>query len=291
MADQVEVEIIPKVTSAALNVLKDVFGKVIGTISGVHGPGMSRPATAVSTLAGSAVSGRAVVSTGMSAIGAASGAATALATPAGAIMSALGPVMAMVSKANPAVVERLEQAFSDVLGTIGQALIPVVEAVTPVVRMLGDTLASVLDPALVGEIVSAFQPLIESFGDILKTLAPALKDIVKIAADLLVPVIKLIAETLKWIIDKVMVVLRPLLKLVGLSVGEEGGKFAKSSVGMSAHGGGSASIEELGKRSQMAAFMMAPQVQMARTLESIDQKVGGINHKMNPDEPGYMGNL
>jgi hypothetical protein len=149
----------------------------------------------------------------------AAGAAAAEAGGGGGIMAALLPVAGIVASivgavqaANPAVVEKLGQAFKDTLAVLGDALIPVVQIFTQSVRLLGDFLNSVIpSQAQMTELMKGLDPIFKAIQDVLQRLAPVVKSLISSGLQALVPVIQVVAAY----VNVLMAVLAPLIDLLG----------------------------------------------------------------------------
>jgi len=178
-------------------------GRTIGqTLGGIVGPGAA---------VGGAVGG---------AIGQAGGTVAGLVAPFRAATSAIG---SFVEKANPKAMERLNIAFDDVTAVVGQALTPVIEALTPAVRLFGDFLKSILPSA------DEFKDALAPFGELLSELRDSLAPVAPIIKDTLVTGLRLLGEALRI----VLIPIKALFRLLGDLFGVEGDKAAplKSSVG------------------------------------------------------------
>lgn len=113
--------------------------------------------------------------------GASHGLTSALGAISPGIGSAVGVIESFVSKVNPAVVDKLNLAFEDIQAVIGKALTPVLGALVPIVRTIGDFLATMLpllDPLVkwitlavtaLGEFVRLCLELISNFATLLAT--------------------------------------------------------------------------------------------------------------------------
>lgn len=104
-------------------------------------------------------------------------------------------VLKFVGAANPAVVEQLNLAFEDINGVIGRFLVPVIERVTPWIRMFGDFLASILPNAQ--ELDKALAPM----NDALQTLKEAINPLIPLIKDDLLTQLKAFALVLKGTVE------------------------------------------------------------------------------------------
>lgn len=114
----------------------------------------------------------------------------------------------------PNTMKVLKATFTDTIGTIGQAMLPVLLEVAKVVQgTIGPALES-LGPALtqvVGAFGKALGPILQVVTPLLKILAPLFADIARI----LTPIITLIGRLLTNAIRQLMPVLRPLIGALG----------------------------------------------------------------------------
>ena len=123
-----------------------------------------------------------------------------------AASDAIGMFGSFVAKNNPAVMEQVNLAMNDLQGAIGRGLVPMVQALLPVLRYMGDGvdfIMKMLMPAI-NPLVNAFKtlamPLIEMETVVAQFLAPAF-EIVAIAVEgfaiMLDPVIQLVSEIIE----------------------------------------------------------------------------------------------
>lgn len=88
----------------------------------------------------------------------------------GAITGALG---AMVSAANPALMEQISFAFSDLLAALGHGFMPLFEVLLPALRFVADVIYTYVTPALqflTGAVIDAFKAFYEFLQDFVKKL-------------------------------------------------------------------------------------------------------------------------
>ncbi len=170
-------------------------------------------------------------------------AAVALGGPIGAALSGF---LDKLGEANPALFEMLGDAFSDLAAVVGQVLVPVVKVVMPLIRLWGDFIASILpSQEQMNELAKAFAPALEAMREVMEVLAPIIQDVLVGALKILVKVISVVANAIKWFYES-------LLRLVGVDLNNR--KPLKSSVGAAGRGASFVGIEQLGKNMMQSAF-------------------------------------
>lgn len=143
MADQVEVEIVPKTSQQAISEIKSTLSSALSAVAG--------------GVVGGAGSVMAIV---------------------GTVKRMFQDIVPFIEKANPAVVERLQFAWDDLYAVIGHSLIPVVELVTSAVQMFGDFLATIAPSTeVVRAALAGLSPALDGFRGALGYLAEALKPV------------------------------------------------------------------------------------------------------------------
>lgn len=120
--------------------------------------------------------------------------------------------LSLVSKASPGVMKQLSIALEDAMATIGQAFIPVVEEMIPVIRELGTIIAQAL-PAD-EEMREMFRGLFESIRDLVKELAPLAGPLLKA----IVGGVKALVDTMTTVAKVLVPVLRPIIAIVNVVV-------------------------------------------------------------------------
>jgi phage-related protein len=185
------------------DMVKDYVGKAMGAISSFLGT------------AGKALG--AVAGAGGAAIGAIVG---------------LGEVMSQfVGLASPAVLQMFTTALQDMMAVIGQAMLPIMEAITPIIRLAADTLStfvSTIGSSLAG-MVESFMPVLrelfdfwgregqviaqvfqamtpvvqqvaEVFGQLWKAIDPVYELLLDVVGNLIISSVRLLADVLKAIV-------------------------------------------------------------------------------------------
>lgn len=197
MADTfaLELDIEPKFPSAAIQQMIDVAGEAFG--KALASPKVKAPMDDLAnTFQKAFAAGKGVLSgvggkigTGVASAGAAAGLGGVakgagaiggvLSGVMGAVMGVLGPIgvivgviAAVVQGVNPAIVEQLMLAFSEIWGVIGQAFTPVLVAIIPILQAWGDVVASLM-------------PILKPVIWLLTTLAQAIAWVVKGFAQLI----------------------------------------------------------------------------------------------------------
>lgn len=175
------VQLIPQVSSAALNAVKAQLARGVSVAQGAI-TNLMRPATPSST-AGPAVTAAAAGTGGMAALGTAvSEAFSKVKDVVNDIISNMRMVADLVGKANPAVLERFNDVFEDVEAVIGVRLIPLVEHWTNGLRVLVDFLHSVLpSTAEFQRFFAEYKPLLNDVREALREMAPLIKDILLVS--------------------------------------------------------------------------------------------------------------
>ena len=102
-----------------------------------------------------------------------------------------GAIGAAVGMANPAVMQQFNDVLEDIVGTIGQSLTPVIQALIPIFRMAGDMIATVIPSAK--EMGDFMKPV----ADFLKILLEAIQPIIPLLHDVLVGALQAFAEAVK----------------------------------------------------------------------------------------------
>jgi hypothetical protein len=205
---------------------------------------------------------------------------------AAAATGAIALMQNFVSKADPATAFAFNRALDDLAGTMGQILVPVLQAVGGFIREFADVLQGlrpVMQPimqgvaqvigvlgSLVGTLASALAPVLSLVGEIIKTVvvpimetlgillqsvfviinplinifATILREIIVPALAVLVQGLKQLAEIIKEIVD--------LIPDLGLSSDVEKGNSVGAAIRPASYG----SIEDIGKRTTLAALNM-----------------------------------
>ena len=116
--------------------------------------------------------------------------------------------ISMAEKANPGAVRQLNIALSDAMATIGQAFVPVIEEMIPIIREIGTIIAQALPSN--EEMRTMFRELFESIRDLVKELAPLAGPMLKAV----VAVVKALADVVTLIAKVLGPALRPIIAIV-----------------------------------------------------------------------------
>lgn len=93
------------------------------------------------------------------------------------IESAFAALTKFVSKANPATLQQFDMALEDIQGVIGRFLTPALQAVTPWVRLLGDTLASILPSSReLQYVMKELDPVLSELRKTVAVVAPLIRN-------------------------------------------------------------------------------------------------------------------
>lgn len=172
---------------------------------------------------------------------------------AGAVASLGASIAGIVAKANPAVAEQFNLALNDTLAVIGQALVPVLQVATQLLRLFADAMAGFsreIGEAL-GEIFSALMPVFEVFVEVFARLLSVVAEVLKAVA----PLIRMVAEGIKTIFDWLGRAIRFLLDLIGIELGDSPLKRG-ASTGAAVRQASIGSVEGLIQKAQVSAFSL-----------------------------------
>jgi hypothetical protein len=234
MAKKVDLDIVPKFAQGAV-------GKMSGALSGVLGH--------VAQNAG--------------------GGAVGIAGGVQQIEAVLKPIMNLVAKVNPGLVEKLELAFENIFAVIGQSLEPVLEAILPLIQKFGDFIATILpSQAAMNDYVEALKPLFDTLTDVMQKLGPYIHVVIEALMQL--------TSLFEWIRNFIF------HELLGAALGvipDLGGN--KSSQGAAFRQASYSGIQELGSSFAQAAFSegtdtQSPQQKQVGFLEEIRNYVNAI---------------
>lgn len=176
------------------------------------------------------------------------------------------------SKANPGVMRQLSIAMEDAMATIGQAFIPVVEEMIPVIREIGTIIAQALPSN--EEMREMFRDLFGSIKELIQELAPLigplLKGLVWIVRQM-VGAFTMLIKALKFVYEAVRLVIKGLtLGLVDLGKLQDDNDPKKRGQISAARTPWLGSIEEFQRRLQM----QTAQGPRAMGPESVPNNVG-----------------
>ena len=189
-------------------------------------------------------------------------------------VTALGDSVAgFVKSVSPAHVERFNYAVEDMTASIGRALLPVMEFATAMTRKFGDVLFTVS-----GKLQNVFATLSGPMTRVMDALFNPLVSVLESIIMLATPAV----EALAAMVDGWAVVFKvmgdgttALLRAVGLASGT-----MMSSVGAAVRAAGVGSVEDYGRRAQVAAFRLGtgaePAERSANMLEQIRDMLNGF---------------
>ena len=173
---------------------------------------------------------------------------------AGAAVGALGNLITgIVAQANPAVAQQFSLALRDTVAVIGQALVPVLQVLTRIMRSFGDTLHSFAGS--VGESLAAMleslTPLFQVFLDVFARVGEVVADVLRLVA----PLVKTAAEGIRTVFEWIGRGVRLLLDLIGVELGESRVRPG-SSVGAAVRQAGVSSVSGVIQQAQIAALQL-----------------------------------
>jgi hypothetical protein len=170
-------------------------------------------------------------------------------------------VVGFVGKANPVYVQRWQFALDDAQAVIGQKLVPVLDLMTEGVRLVGDTLATILPSA--SDVKDALSPIAEALKDVRSeaaTLAPVIRQLISTGLG-----------TLKIALQVATLPLRAFAALLrGLGViGED---KLTSSVGAAARPASFGGVEDYVKKTYESAFSAGAgkEVELPKVLSKLE---------------------
>ena len=173
------------------------LGQSFSTVTGTFTESIAKVGSAISGLTSGmskALSGdlKGAVSSALGSIGSLVsgmvGIGSAIGGVLGGILSLFQQMASFVQIANPAAFEMFTNSVQEIMAVIGQALTPVLQVVTQVIRMAGDSLASWAPQlgALIGELASGLLPIFRVFFNIFAQIGQALTLVVEAAAPVIV---------------------------------------------------------------------------------------------------------
>jgi phage-related protein len=175
----------------------------------------------------------AAMSAGISGIG------SMLAGPTlGLIQSALNPLNSLqgaiapfIDALNPAMMGQLNTAFANLNAVIGRALVPIMGALIPIVRLFGDALVPVVDVfmpvaqqfadhlmSLATQVLPLFAGLLVAMADPLSMLIAALSQTTMILFDAFMPVLNAVVVLFQGVVEAITPLLPALAELVAALV-------------------------------------------------------------------------
>lgn len=244
---------------------REMIGKITGFIANANSRIMSRVGGATGALAATTAIPTGIVSSLVAPIG------DAFMGIVGKITGAMSPIISMVDKMNPALVQMFEFAINDLMAVFGDILQPILAAVTGVVRQLADTFLTMkpaIDPIIqiIVKMIGVFGKMIEP---IAKLMVPVLQLVAAVLDNVVIPILEFFVEKLQWLAKAVLGVVNEIVKayneLADTKVGRGLGlkKFnllnfddmqKRSSQGMAIRETQRTSAEELGARTREGSF-------------------------------------
>ncbi len=233
-----------KSSSAPIQAVLDSIGKGFEDILTLLNPALGAAFKATTEFAGSLNAGLAPAISDL----------TSLALkPLMAAMGAFGvatskttqEILAFVTKSNPAAAFAFNRALDDLAGTMGQTLEPVLVSLTGFIRETADVFQG-MKPTL-APIMTAISDIIKELtklvNPLMELLTPAFRVISFLLTDLVVPALKLFISVLQLLADT--------LNTVTLGIFENS---KKSSVGAAVRPAAYGKIDDIGKRTTLAAL-------------------------------------
>lgn len=144
--ETVLIDVVPKVQQSAINKIAGQFSNAIGT---ALGKGIAATPAIASGIAAGSTGGM---------------------MGGGPMAAAITSIKMFVDAANPAVVDQFNMAIKDTVAVVGHALTPVLQALTPGLRLFGDLLASIMPSWEEMEAITG--PLNQYFHDMRKAIEP-----------------------------------------------------------------------------------------------------------------------
>lgn len=199
----------------------------------------------------------------------------------------LDKIGSFVSKANPAVMDRLSLAMDNVSAVIGHALTPVVQAMIPLVEMFGDFLASIIpSQAEMNVLMKEFTPLIDALREELQALAPVISTIIK-------AIIKFSAVLLNFIVKVQSAIFRSIAAVLNAISGRQTGEGFKRTSRNAAYRDaqfiGGADLASLLQRQAFGAGLSLQETiaeNTGRTANALEQQNGQNNTSLGGDFAG-----
>ena len=178
--------------------------------------------------------------------------AMAAAGPLAIAGGVIAGMVALAGKASPAGLNRLSTAFDDAMAAAGTAFLPVLDAVTVGVRLLGDVFAT-LAPGI--------EPILTILTDLWKELFAEIGGLANTFLPMIVSALQFFAKALSWVVfilkwlplpmNALMFIAKGINFLTG---GKEGAGGLKSSVGMAPGKASFTGLEEFGAHATIAAL-------------------------------------
>lgn len=247
---ELEVDIIPKITQAALQNIKTVLS------SSMTGGKM------MDAFGGNLLMG--------GASGALSGASLAsVATASIAATIKMGEaIVALTRVSNPGKVELMTQALEDFEGVVGRFVAPIVDGLTERFRLWGDTMATILpSSAAMRELAEAFDPVMKEFRKTLAEIGPLIKDVLVWGLHAAAVAIRTFSEALAAVMGFIRE--SPLGRFLASLASHTG---VESSVGAAARGASFVGTEDIGRNIILGALQRGTAEESAkRTADATER--------------------
>jgi hypothetical protein len=166
-------------------------------------------------------------------------------------------LVGMAAKASPSAFKQFQYAVEDVQGVIGQSFLPVLDLMRDGIRLVGDTLASILPSsnevyAALGPLQQAFSGLGDSLRELMTEIGPLIRDELILGLQMFAGALEEIISVGKMAADALGFVLKPLRAIMGF-LGVD--TSSRSSVGAAYRGQAQFSgFEDYEKKLQESAF-------------------------------------
>lgn len=171
---------------------------------------------------------------------------------AAATSGTINQIERFVEKANPAAAFRFNRALDDLAATMGQILTPVLDGITHYIRAFADSLQG-LRPAYekfmegVKQIIDALIPLTQA---IMELFGPALQAMGYLIQNIVVPAVRMLSDVLIGFVE----VAKGIIEVLSAGMIEFDDYKSKSSVGAAVRPAAYGKIEDIGKRTTLAAL-------------------------------------
>lgn len=240
--------------------LEDRFGKLIDTVFS--------PAKLTGSISKFATTFQSGLSSALDKV--ASGALMPLSGAIAAFTAGVSPhiqrIARFVEKANPAVAFAFDRALDDLAGTMGQVLVPILQAVTGFYREMADVLQGM--KPIIAPTIQVFESLIGVLTKLIAPLTglfiPALEILNVVITNTVIPAIDLLSSALEGMVD--------VFNTVTLGIFEVA---KKSSVGAAVRSAAYGGIEDIGKRTTLSAIQGATADHQKQMVDE-QKKTNGI---------------
>lgn len=178
---------------------------------------------------------------------------TIAATAADAIARFGSSIAGLVAKANPVVAEQFTLALNDTLAVIGQALMPVLQVVTQLMRLFGDAIASFSGElgSVLGEIAQALMPIFELMAEALAISGKVISAVLQFV----MPAIRFIVEGIRTIFDWWIRLVKDALSFIGIEIGDSAIKKG-ASVGAAVRSASTGDVEGVLRKARESALSL-----------------------------------